>query len=84
MRLKFLFFVSLFGILIFQNREAYSSDYEKAKQDLYDVYCKHCQTPYTLNEHLPTLNILAQECSSVVEIGVETVFSHLGIIARII
>lgn len=47
---------------------------------LIDVYTHHCQQTYNINEHMPTLKMLAQECSSVVEIGVCNMFSTWGIL----
>lgn len=50
------------------------------KSNLEDIYNFYCQTPYSINEHLPTLKMLAQECTAVIEIGVESVYSTWGIL----
>lgn len=43
--------------------------------DLLKAYLEHCETPSDINEHLPVLKKYAQECDSVMEIGIRTMVS---------
>ena len=47
---------------------------------LQTVYEQHCTEPSDICEHLPPLRDLAQECSSVIEIGVRSMVSSWGIL----
>lgn len=50
---------------------------------LQEIYESECRNTSDINEHLPVLRQLANECSSVVEIGVRTIVSTWGIILGI-
>jgi hypothetical protein len=71
--------VSFVNILMFNSL---FSNHEQIypKKELDEIYNYHCQVSYNINEHLPTLKMLSQECSSVMEIGVFNIFSTWGIL----
>jgi hypothetical protein len=47
----------------------------KNMQTLEEIYEKNASTPSDINEHLPTLKKYAQECETIVEMGVRTIVS---------
>jgi len=51
-----------------------------SKNDLTYEYLAHCKCQSDINEHIPTLQQLATECASVVEIGVRSVVATWGIL----
>jgi len=48
--------------------------------ELFREYEMHCMTPSDINEHVPLLRLLAKECASVVEIGVNEIVSTWGLL----
>ena len=46
-----------------------------------DIYEEKCKTQSDINEHLPTLKSLAEECETVVEMGVRTIVSTWALLA---
>jgi|TARA_B110000093_G_C12914403_1_gene386273 hypothetical protein len=48
--------------------------------ELIQKYNYYCQSPSDINEHLPTLYQYAQECESVIELGVRGVISSYALI----
>lgn len=58
--------------------EDITNNYENrnlAFSQLKDVYERYCRTPSDINEHLPLLQSLAAQCSTVAEIGIRDVVS---------
>lgn len=51
-----------------------------SSKDLSYEYLAHCKRQSDINEHIPTLQQLATECASVVEIGVRSVVATWGIL----
>ena len=51
-----------------------------SKEELMNLYNRFCQVDHANREHLPILRQLAKESSSVVEIGLNTMFSTWGIL----
>lgn len=80
MKKKCLFF-SVLGLLLISSFTLFGeSEQEEASKQLYEIYNDHCQVPHNINQHLPTLKMLSQECSSVMEIGVFNIFTTWGIL----
>lgn len=70
------YFCRLLSLIhLFASQFCHAGLVENAKSDLYEIYNHHCQVAHNINEHMPTLKMLAQDCSSVVEIGVFNVFT---------
>ncbi len=67
-----------FLILSMQLAQAYG--FPTAEEKLHEQYIIHCQQPSDIHEHLPVLEQLAQECSSIVELGVRDMVSTWGIL----
>lgn len=67
--------LNLFPLMLQAGR--FRSGIDTQIQKRYEYLCK---TPSDINEHLPRLRALAQECSSVVEIGVRSVVSTVAIL----
>ena len=63
----FLFGINAFGAVV------------STKDELQQMYQYHCANPSDINEHVPVLKDLAQECSSVMEIGIRSMVSSWGI-----
>lgn len=49
------------------------------QEELTKIYNYHCQTPSDIYQHIPVLKELAQQCSSVIEIGIRYMVSSWGI-----
>ena len=50
-----------------------------AKDELHAQYELHCNRISDINEHVPVLKNLAEECSSAMEIGIRSMVSSWGI-----
>lgn len=48
---------------------------------LEDLYHRAWQTPHNINEHAPTLRLLATECAAVVEFGTDDAISTAALLA---
>lgn len=64
------------SLLAFNNATATESQ-GPTLQQMYEAYC---QKPSDINEHIPVLRQLANECTSVAEIGVRSIVSTWGIL----
>lgn len=69
-----LFCLSLFTF----NNDAAAAEYQGPS--LLQLYEEHSNRPSDINEHIPVLRQLANECASVTEIGVRSIVSTWGIL----
>lgn len=78
MKFTFYFFCVIDVIAYFDvsASESRSHSYNELNQ----IYQDACNTPYNINEHLPTLRQLAAESDSSIEIGLENIFSTWAIL----
>lgn len=69
-----------FSALTFGVNVPASVSSQEASIQLNAIYHTYCNTPSDINEHIPHLRRLSQECSSVVEIGIRDVVSTWGLL----
>lgn len=80
MKKSLVIFFKIFLVIFCLYSEPCFSSEDYSKNALYAMYDYHCKLPSVINEHIPTLKILSQECTSVVEIGIGHLYSTFGIL----